>query len=161
MVRKDFDFEAQDSYMGFDLSDFDETDLPEVVDKIEAIHEALQHLKELCDRVVSVSAPEYPVSPVSVDERPATVLETVRLYGDSGDERAKEFSALVLGALENDSPSVQIAKAKAFRISYERQFEDGEAEPVHPFDFQETEVFRVMQKLTGKKAPVPSLLDLS
>lgn len=155
MVRKDFDFEAQDSYLGFDLSDFDEIDLPEVVDKIEAIHDALLHLKELCDRVVSVSAP------VSVDERPATVLETVRLYGDSGDEHAKEFSALVLHALENEPPSVQIAKAKAFRISYERQFEDGEAEPVHPFDFQETEVFRVMQKLTGKKAPVPSLLEFN
>ena len=51
----------------------------------------------------------------------------------------------------------QIAKAKALIISYERLFEDEESEPITPSQFEESDIFKTIKKLTGNKNLFPAL----
>lgn len=133
MRRDDFDIETQGVYKGFDLSGFADEDLTAVVGKIEEIHAGMRRLKELCAKIVESGA---------VDE-------------------AGDLSEFALGGLRNDPPSVRVAKAKAFQISYERQFESDDSEPINPFEFETTEIYRLMQKLTGRVNPVPSIWEFN
>ncbi|MEM4658484.1 MAG: hypothetical protein QXX77_08715 [Candidatus Methanosuratincola sp.] len=66
-----------------------------------------------------------------------------------------------LGGIKDDPPSVRVAKAKAFQISYERQFESEDSEPINPLEFETTEIYRIMQKLTGRANPVPSIWEFN
>ncbi|HEX3036925.1 MAG TPA: hypothetical protein VHT73_17700 [Thermodesulfobacteriota bacterium] len=83
--------------------------------------------------------------------------EAIKLYGN---EKGKGFVEMLLGNLDENSLKLQIAKAKAFIISYERQFEDEETEPIQPTQFEESDVVKMMKRLTGGKNPLPSLSQL-
>lgn len=145
-----FDFELPGSYKGFDLSEFDESELPELLERIDYIHGNMMSMKELCKKMLELRGP------TSLDLRDRVTAEGVKLYGE---ERGKELSRLVLGKTDQSSFARQIATARAFQISYERQFEDEESEPIDPFEFEESDVFKIMQKLTGGENPLPDLLD--
>ncbi len=154
----DFDFDSPGNYKGFDLSDIDEKDLSDLMEKIDLIHENMKTIKELCKKLISIYEPiELNVERLKKaepDVHQKIMEEAINLYGD---EKGKQFVELILGKLDQDSVKIQTAKAKAFIISYERQFEDDYTEPIHPSEFQESDVFKTMQKLTGGKNPLPRL----
>ncbi len=148
----EYDFSETYNYKGFDLSDFDRGELPVIVEKIEEIHESLQCVRDLCEVVLKA---------VPSEGGGAAVLDAVARYGQRSGGRTKEFADLIAKALEHDPDPVRLAKAKAFRIAYARQFEDEESEPLHPYEFERSDVFRSLQRLVGKRNPFPSLLELN
>ncbi|GIW47432.1 MAG: hypothetical protein KatS3mg078_1309 [Deltaproteobacteria bacterium] len=159
-MRDDFDDEylSPSNYKGFDLSDVDEKDLSEVMEKIDLIHENMRTIKELCKKLVSIYEPIQhnmeKLKKIEPDVHQKIMEEAIKLYGE---EKGKQLVELILGRVDQESLKIQIAKAKAFIISYERQFEDENGEPIHPSEFEESDVFKTMQKLTGGKNPLPSL----
>jgi hypothetical protein len=154
----DFDYESPSNYKGFDLSDIDEKDLSDLMEKIDLIHENMSTIKELSKKLVSIYEPiEHNVETLKKlepDVHQTIMEEAINLYGD---EKGREFVELILGNLDQDSLKIQKARARAFIISYDRQFDDDYADPIHPSEFQESDVFKTMQKLTGGKNPLPSL----
>jgi hypothetical protein len=158
MARDDFDYDNPSNYKGFDLSDVDEKDLTDVMEKIDVIHENMKTIRELCKKLISIYEPieqnVEELKKVEPDVHQKIMEEAIRLYGD---EKGKQFVELVLGKLDQEPMKTQIAKAKAFIISYDRQFEDEYTDPINPSEFQESDVFKTMQKLTGGKNPLPSL----
>jgi|GEM_PF-1456009 hypothetical protein len=156
----DFDYESPGNYKGFDLSEIDDKDLSNLIEKIDLIHKNLKTVKELCKKLISIY--EHEPAKQNVDKLRAvepdvhqTIMEeAIKLYGD---ERGREFVELILGRLDEDSLKQQVSKAKAFIISYERQFEDEDVELIHPSEFQNSDVFKTMQKLTGGKNLLPDL----
>lgn len=159
MAMDDFDYDSPSNYKGFDLSDIDERDLSDLMEKIDVIHENMETMRELCKKLISIYEPieqsAEKLKRVEPDVHQKIMEEAIRLYGD---EKGKQFVELVLGRLDQDSIKIQIAKAKAFIISYDRQFEDEYMmDPINPSEFQESDVFKTMQKLTGGKNPLPSL----
>ncbi len=153
----DFDYDSPSNYKGFDLSDTDDKDLSNLMEKIDLIHKNLKTVKELCKKLVSIYETQNieKLKTIEPDVHKTIMEEAIKLYGD---EKGKEFVELILGKLDEDSLKFQIAKAKAFIISYERQFEDEEdVEPIHPSEFQNSDVFKIMQKLTGGKNLLPDL----
>jgi hypothetical protein len=154
----DFDYDSPGNYKGFDLSEIEDKDLSDLMEKIDLIHQNLKTVKELCKKLISVYEPTKQniemLKAIEPDIHQKIMEEAIKLYGD---ERGKEFVELVLGRLDEDSLKLQISKAKAFIISYERQFEDEDIELIHPSDFQNSDVFKTMQKLTGGKNLLPNL----
>jgi len=157
-MMDDFDIDSPGNYKGFDLSDIDEKDLSDLMERIDLIHENMKTIKELCKKLISIyETIEHNMERLEKTEpdvHQKIMEEAINLYGD---EKGKQFVELILGKLDQDSIKVQTAKAKAFIISYERQFEDDYMEPIHPSEFQESDVFKMMQKLTGGKNPLPNL----
>lgn len=157
-MMDDFDYDSPSNYKGFDLSDIDEKDLSDLMEKIDLIHENMNTIKELCKKLVSIYEPvEHnmeKLKKIEPDVHQTIMEEAIKLYGD---EKGREFVKLILGKLDQDSIKIQTAKAKAFIISYERQFEDDYTDPINPSEFQESDVFKTMQKLTGGKNPLPNL----
>lgn len=158
MVRDDFDYDSPSNYKGFDLSEVDEKDLSDVMDKIDLIHENMKTIKELCQKLVSIYEPIVQnikrLKEIEPDVHQKIMEEAIKLYGD---EKGRQLVELILGRPDQDSIKLQVAKAKAFIISYERQFEDDYTEPIRPSEFQESDVFKTMERLTGGKNPLPSL----
>lgn len=154
----DFDYESPSNYKGFDLSDIDEKDLSDLMEKIDLIHENMNTIKELCKKLVSIYEPiDHDVETlkkIEPDVHQTIMEEAINLYGD---EKGREFVELILGRLDQDSLKIQKARARAFIISYDRQFDDDYEDPIHPSEFQESDVFKTMQKLTGGKNPLPNL----
>ena len=154
----DFDYESPSNYKGFDLSDIDEKDLSDLMEKIDLIHENMNRIKELCKKLVSIYEPiDHDLGTLKKTEPDVhqTIMEeAINLYGD---EKGREFVELILGKLDQDSLKIQKARARAFIISYDRQFDDDYTDPIHPSEFQESDVFKTMQKLTGGKNPLPNL----
>jgi hypothetical protein len=153
----DFDYDNPNNYKGFDLSDTDDKDLSNLMEKIDLIHTNLKTVKELCKKLVSIYEPQNmeKLKTIEPDVHKTIMEEAIKLYGD---EKGKEFVELILGKLDEDSLKFQISKAKAFIISYERQFEDDEdVELIHPSEFQNSDVFKITQKLTGGKNLLPDL----
>ena len=154
----DPEYDSPSNYKGFDLSDIDDRDLSNLMEKIDLIHKNLKTIKELCKKLVSVYDPTKQnvekLKTVEPDVHKTIMEEAIKLYGD---EKGKEFVELILGKPDEDSLKLQISKAKAFIISYERQFEDEDVEPIHPSEFQNSDVFKIMQNLTGGKNPLPDL----
>jgi predicted transcriptional regulator len=154
----DDDYLSPSNYKGFDLSDIDEKDLPDVMEKIDLIHENMKTIKELCKKLISIYEPiennMEKLKKVEPDVHQKIMEEAIKLYGD---EKGRRLVELILGKLDQESIRLQIAKAKAFIISYERQFEDESVDPIHPSEFEESDVFKIMQKLTGGKNPLPTL----
>jgi hypothetical protein len=157
-MMDDFDYDSPSNYKGFDLSDIDEKDLSDLMEKIDLIHENMKTIKELCKKLVSIYEPvEHNMEKlrkIEPDVHKTIMEEAIKLYGG---EKGREFVELILGKLDQDSIKVQTAKAKAFIISYERQFDDDYTDPINPSEFQESDVFKTMQKLTGGKNPLPNL----
>ncbi|HXG30675.1 MAG TPA: hypothetical protein VNK81_03435 [Thermodesulfobacteriota bacterium] len=158
MARDDFDYDSPSNYKGFDLSEVDEKDLSDVMDKIDLIHENMKTIKELCQKLVSIYEPIVQnikrLKEIEPDVHQKIMEEAIKLYGD---EKGRQLVELILGRPDQDSIKLQVAKAKAFIISYERQFEDDYTEPIRPSEFQESDVFKTMERLTGGKNPLPSL----
>ncbi len=153
-----FDYDSPGNYKGFDLSEIDDKDLSNLIEKIDLIHKNLKTVKELCKKLISIYEPTKQniekLKAVEPDVHQTIMEEAIKFYGD---ERGKEFVELVLGKLDEESLKLQISKAKAFIISYERQFEDEDVELIHPSEFQHTDVFKIMQNLTGGKNLLPDL----
>ncbi|MGE5443886.1 MAG: hypothetical protein ACM3SR_04695 [Ignavibacteriales bacterium] len=156
----DFDYESPGNYKGFDLSETDDKDLSNLIEKIDLIHKNLKTVKELCKKLISIYEHEpakqniEKLKAVEPDVHQTIMEEAIKLYGD---ERGREFVELILGRLDEDSLKQQVSKAKAFIISYGRQFEDEDVELIHPSEFQNSDVFKTMQKLTGGKNLLPDL----
>jgi hypothetical protein len=156
----DFDYDSPGNYKGFDLSEIDDKDLSNLMEKIDVIHNNLNTVKELCKKLISIYEHEpakqniEKLKAIEPDVHQTIMEEAIKLYGD---EKGKEFVELVLGRLDEDSLKLQISKAKAFIISYDRQFDDEDIELIHPSDFQNSDVFKTMQKLTGGKNLLPDL----
>jgi hypothetical protein len=155
------DYESPSNYRGFDLTQVDEKDLLDVMEKIDLIHQNLSTIKELCKKLISAYEPVQQnidkLRTVEPDIHQKIMEEAIKLYGN---EKGKEFVELLLGKLDENSLRLQIAKAKAFIISYERQFEDEDTEPIEPSQFEESDIVKIMKKLTGGKNPLPSLSSL-
>lgn len=156
----DSDYDSPSNYKGFDLSDIDDKDLSNLMEKIDLIHKNLKTIKELCKKLVSIYEPTKQnvekLKTIEPDVHQTIMEEAIKLYGD---ERGREFVELILGKPDEDSLKLQISKAKAFIISYERQFEDEDVELIHPSEFQNSDVFKTMQNLTGGKNPLPDLMS--
>ena len=154
------DYEGPSSYKGFDLSDIDYRDLPDLMEKIDELHTNLRTIKELCERLVSAYEPirwsmkRYEVM-AEPDIHQSIMEEAIKIYGK---EKGREIIENILGKLGHEPIELQLAKAKAFVIAYERQFEDEDAEPIPPSQFQNSDVYRSMQKLTGSENPLLGLI---
>ncbi|MCI0481902.1 MAG: hypothetical protein L0213_09990, partial [Candidatus Dadabacteria bacterium] len=134
----DFDSDIPVNYRGFDLSDIDYNELPALMEKIDLIHEDMDRIKNLSNKLIGIyefsesikgdlTAKRVPVYEQFIDEG-------IKEYGE---DRGRELIELLLGGPQ-ESPKQQIAKAKALLISYERLFEDEESEPIHPSQFEES-----------------------
>jgi hypothetical protein len=154
----DFDYDSPTNYKGFDLSDVDEKELHDLMEKIDLIHKNLRTIKELCQKLISIYEPSKQdvekLKTIEPDVHQTIMEEAIKLYGD---EKGKEFVELILGKLDEDSLKLQVSKAKAFIISYERQFDEEDVEPIPPSEFPNSDVFKTMQNLTGGKNPLPDL----
>ena len=153
----DFDSDIPVNYRGFDLSDIDYNELPALMEKIDLIHEDMNRIKNLSSKLIGIyessesikgdlTAKRVPVYEQFIDEG-------IKEYGE---DRGRELIELLLGGPQ-ESPKQQIAKAKALLISYERLFEDEESEPIHPSQFEESDIFKAIKKLTGNKNLFPTL----
>lgn len=153
----DYDSDIPVNYRGFDLSDIDYNDLPGLMEKIDIIHEDMNRIKNLSSKLISIyeSADAYwdtvPDEGKNVYQK--FLDEGVKEYGE---DKGREFIELLIGG-PHESPKMQVAKAKALLISYERIFEDDESEPIHPSQFEESDIFKTVKKLTGNKNLFPTL----
>ncbi len=145
------------NYRGFDLSDIDYSDLPGLMEKIDLIHEDMDRIKSLSSKLITIyeSADAYrdKIPDVGKNVYQQFLDEGIREYGE---DKGREFIELLLGG-PHESPKMQIAKAKALLISYERIFEDEESEPIHPSQFEESDIFKTVKKLMGNKNLFPML----
>lgn len=153
----DYDSDVPDNYRGFDLSDIDYGDLPGLMEKIDIIHEDMSRIKNLSNKLITIyesASPDAEKEP----ETQNTVYEQFLEEGikEYGEDKGKELIESLLGG-PHESPKLQIAKAKALLISYERIFEDEESEPIHPSQFEESDIFKTIKKLTGNKNMFPTL----
>lgn len=153
----DYDSDIPVNYRGFDLSDIDYSDLPGLMEKIDLIHEDMSRIRNLSNRLISIYESAAPPS-ARESESPKSVYERFLEEGikEYGEDRGREFIESLLGG-PHESPKLQIAKAKALLISYERIFEDEESEPIHPSQFEESDIFKTIRKLTGNKNMFPTL----
>lgn len=141
----DFDMDIDENYKGFDLSGFEEDELPEIISMIDEIHDNMTKFKLLCNKITMLG--ECPVESLKEEIR----KEALEIYGD---QEAVEAAEALFESLAEDPLEVRMAKAKAFLISYERQFEDDSTEPIHPFEFKYTDLFTVLNRFTGGKNPL-------
>jgi hypothetical protein len=153
----DYDSDIPVNYRGFDLSDIDYSDLPGLMENIDLIHEDMNRIKNLSNKLVSIYESADAYWDTAPDERKNVYQkfldEGVKEYGE---DKAREFIELLIGG-PHESPKLQVAKAKAILISYERIFEDDESEPIHPSQFEESDIFKTVKKLTGNKNLFPTL----
>lgn len=153
----DFDSDIPVNYRGFDLSDIDYNELPALMEKIDLIHEDMDRIKNLSNKLIGIyESSESIKSDLSAKRVPVYeqfIDEGIKEYGE---DRGRELIELLLGGPQ-ESPKQQIAKAKALLISYERLFEDEESEPIHPSQFEESDIFKTIKKLTGNKNLFPAL----
>lgn len=152
----EFDSDIPVNYRGFDLSDIDYNDLAGLMEKIDTIHEDMNRIRDLSSKLIDI----YETSESFKAAIPGTrsmyqrfMEEGIREYGE---DKGREFIELLLGG-PHESPKLQIAKAKALLISYSRIFEDEESEPIHPSQFEESDIFKTIKKLTGNKNLFPTL----
>jgi len=153
----DYDSDIPLNYRGFDLSDIDYSDLPGLMEKIDLIHEDMNRIKNLSNKLISIYESADAYWDTAPDERKNVYQkfldEGVKEYGE---DKGREFIELLIGG-PHESPKLQVAKAKALLISYERIFEDDESEPIHPSQFEESDIFKTVKKLTGNKNLFPTL----
>jgi len=150
----EFDSDVPVNYRGFDLSDVDYNDLAGLMEKIDIIHEDMSKIRDISTKLIDI----YEASSGSYNDTPGSIYqkfleEGIREYGE---DKGREFIELLLGG-PHESPKLQIAKAKALLISYWRLFEDDESEPIHPSQFEESDIFKTIKKLTGNKNLFPTL----
>ena len=153
----DYDSDIPVNYRGFDLSDVDYNELHGLMEKIDTIHEDMDRIKNLSNKLIVIyessesAKGDLPGKSNPVYER--FIDEGIKEYGE---DRGRELVELLLGGPQ-EPPKQQIAKAKALLISYERLFEDEESEPIHPSQFEESDIFKTIKKLTGNKNLFPTL----
>jgi hypothetical protein len=150
----EFDSDVPVNYRGFDLSDIDYSDLAGLMEKIDTIHEDMSKIRDISTKLIDI----YEASAGSYSDGHSTIYqkfleEGIREYGE---DKGREFIELLLGGPQ-ESPKLQVAKAKALLISYWRLFEDDESEPIHPSQFEESDIFKTIKKLTGNKNLFPTL----
>jgi hypothetical protein len=153
----EYDSDIPVNYRGFDLSDIDYSDLPGLIEKIDLIHEDMNRIKNLSNKLISIYESADAYWDTDPDEHKNVYQkfldEGVKEYGE---DKGREFIELLIGG-PHESPKLQVAKAKALLISYERIFEDDESEPIHPSQFEESDIFKTVKKLTGNKNLFPTL----
>ena len=153
----DYDSDIPVNYRGFDLSDIDYSDLPGLMEKIDLIHEDMNRIRNLSNKLISIYESADAYWDTAPDERKNVYQkfldEGVKEYGE---DKGREYIELLIGG-PHESPKLQVAKAKALLISYERIFEDDESEPIHPSQFEESDIFKTVKKLTGNKNLFPTL----
>lgn len=153
----EYDSDIPVNYRGFDLSDIDYSDLPGLMEKIDLIHEDMNRIKNLSNKLISI----YESADAYWDTAPDEEKNVYQKFLDEGvkeygEDKGREFIELLIGG-PHESPKLQVAKAKALLISYERIFEDDESEPIHPSQFEESDIFKTVKKLTGNKNLFPTL----
>jgi len=149
----EFDSDVPVNYRGFDLSDVDYNDLSGLMEKIDIIHEDMDKIKDLSTKLIDIYETSGSYNDPHVDIYEKFLEEGIREYGE---DKGREFIELLLGG-PHESPKLQIAKAKALLISYWRLFEDDESEPIHPSQFEESDIFKTIKKFTGNKNLFPTL----
>ena len=145
-------------YRGFDLSDLTEKELTDVKDKIDLVYKDMTMIKDFCNKFLkSVESGGF-YSQVDNCLNPSlydTMLEhCINKYGK---KKGPEIAYLILGRPEEHTQKILTAKAKALILSYERQFEDDENEPVHPSDFEQSDLYKTITKLSGGRNIFPDL----
>lgn len=153
----DFDSDIPVNYRGFDLSDIDYNELPALMEKIDMIHEDMNRIRNLSSKLICIYETSESIKG-DVSGKRASVYEQFIDEGikEYGEDRGRELIELLLGG-PHESPKLQVAKAKALLISYERLFEDEESEPIHPSQFEESDIYKTIKKLTGNKNLFPTL----
>jgi hypothetical protein len=153
----DYDSDIPVNYRGFDLSDVDYNELPGLMEKIDTIHEDMDRIKNLSNKLIGIYESSESVRGAMPGKNNPVyerfIDEGIKEYGE---DRGRELVELLLGGPQ-ESPKHQIAKAKALLISYERLFEDEESEPINPSQFEESDIFKTIKKLTGNKNLFPAL----
>ena len=149
----EFDSDVPVNYRGFDLSDVDYNDLSGLMEKIDIIHEDMDKIKDLSTKLIDIYETSGSCNDPHVGIYEKFLEEGIREYGE---DKGREFIELLLGG-PHESPKLQIAKAKALLISYWRLFEDDESEPIHPSQFEESDIFKTIKKFTGNKNLFPTL----
>lgn len=145
-------------YKGFDLSDLTEKELTYVKDKIDLVYRDMTMIKEFCNKfLTSVESGEL------YQEQDNCINSTLydkmleHSINEYGNKKGPEIASLILGKPEEYPKKILMAKAKALILSYERQFEDDENEPVHPLDFEQSDLYKTITKLSGGKNIFPDL----
>jgi len=145
-------------YRGFDLSDLTEKEFTEVKDKIDLVYKDMTMIKEFCNKFLKSLESGGLYTQVDSCLNPSLydkMLEhSINKYGST---KGTEIAYLILGKPEEFPQKILMAKAKALLLSYERQFEDEENEPVHPSDFEQSDLYKTITKLTGGKNIFPDL----
>ena len=134
------DEESAEVYKGFDLSDFEEDELPEMLALIDSIHENMTSLKAVFSKVTELG-----------DCAPEKLGKTIRKVAHRyyGGTDGPEIAEAIIAAMAGKPYHVRLAMTRAFEISYSRQFEDTESEPIHPLDFEYTDLFNTLSGVLG------------
>ena len=159
----DFDDEEYDIYpfqiyRGFDLSDLSDKEANFARDKIDSVYNDMTMIKEFCYEFLKSIGTEE--SHNLRDRLPNQSLyknmleHSISTYGK---QKGSEIADLILGRPDEFTRKIMIAKAKALILSYERQFEDEETEPVHPSEFEESDLFKTISKLSGGRNSFPDM----
>ena len=139
-------------YRGFDLSDLTEKELTDVKDKIDLVYNDMTMIKDFCDKFLKSIDSDDSYSKHDNCLRASLydkMLEhSINKYGK---KKGPEIAYLILGGPEEFTQKILMAKAKALILSYERQFEDDDNEPVHPSDFEQSDLYKTISKLSGGK----------
>jgi len=143
------------NYKGFDLTDIEEDEVQDLKDKIDTVYENMTLMRDFCNKFLDILDPNKTYS-TSDKLNPVIYKQLLnKSVEDYGEERGTEITQLILGKPQEYSQKVVMAKAKALLLSYERQFEDEENEPILPSEFEDSDLFRTVTKLSGGKSIFP------
>ncbi len=162
---KDFDHDDYVNYKGFDLSEIEYSDLPEMIEKIDAIHDDMNSIKDLSNRLICFyKSVDYESNKLGSEEQSILNSNVYEMFLEDGirefgEDKGKQFIKILFGNLD-ESPRMQIAKAKALIISYERLFENEEIEAIHPSQFEESDLYKTLSKLSANNYIFPKLVSM-
>lgn len=154
MEYEDDDYEVYpfQVYRGFDLSEFSENETLDLKDKIDTVYKDMTMMKEFCNKFLTTV--ESGDSDLEQNNclKPSLYNKMIEHSVNSyGKQKGPELAHMILGRPEEFSQKILMAKAKALILSYERQFEDEENEPVNPLDFEDSDLYKTITKLSGGK----------
>lgn len=159
----DFDDEEYDIYpfqiyRGFDLSDLTDKEANYARDKIDMVYNDMTMIKEFCNEFLkSVGTEENNNCRDSLPIQSLYHYMLEHSINTYGRKKGSEIAYLILGKPEEFTRKIMMAKAKALILSYERQFEDEETEPVHPSDFEQSDLYKTISKLSGGRNTFPDM----
>lgn len=143
------------NYKGFDLTDIEDAEVEDLKDKIDTIYQDMTLMRDFCNKFLDILDPNKTYS-TSDKLNPVIYKQLLnKSVEDYGEEKGTEITQLILGKPQEYSHKVVMAKAKALLLSYERQFEDEENEPILPSEFEDSDLFKTVTKLSGGKNIFP------